>query len=100
MDDVIIWIIIAGFYAPLHYLLPVLLLVITGRESEAVRKRLIRSALIDSTWSMLLAFILVITLVQFGQLTPAMAVLLISMSVPFVRILLSRRAIQGQSPRP
>lgn len=97
MDDIVIWIIIIGFYAPLHYLLPVLILFITGRESESVRKRMIRQALIDSTWSLLLAFTLVIALVEFGQVSLAMLILLVSMFLPFVRILAHRRAMQGDA---
>ncbi|MDJ0741019.1 MAG: hypothetical protein QNJ91_14990, partial [Gammaproteobacteria bacterium] len=42
MDDVIVWLIIAAFYAPLHFLLPALLLFVTGRESEATRRRIER----------------------------------------------------------
>jgi len=98
MDDLIVWIIIIAFYAPLHYLLPVLILFITGRESETVRRRLIRNALIDSTVSMLLAFVIVIALVQQGWLSLAMLILLLSMFAPFVRIILHRREISGEQP--
>jgi hypothetical protein len=98
VDDWVIWIIIAAFYAPLHYLLPVLVLFVTGRESEDRRRQLIRRALIDSTWSLLLAFCLVIPLAEYGQLPLAMGVLLLSMGLPFVRILLSRRTLQGKTP--
>jgi hypothetical protein len=93
MDDIIIWIIIAGFYAPLHYLLPVLVLFITGQESETTRRRLIRNSLIDSTLSMAVAFAIVITLANLGHMLPAMVVLLASMSLPFVRIWRHRREI-------
>ena len=93
MDDAIIWIIIIGFYAPLHYLLPVLILFITGQEDEVVRKQLIRGAVIDSTVSMTLAFVIVISLANSGYLMPAMGVLLLSMFYPFVRILRHRRTI-------
>lgn len=95
MDDVIVWIIIAAFYAPLHFLLPVLVLFITGSESEPVRRRLIRGALVDSAISMALAFLVVILLVQQGWMTAAMLILLLSMSVPFVRIWRHRREIAG-----
>ncbi len=95
MDDIIVWIIIAAFYAPLHFLLPVLVLFITGSESEPVRRRLIRGALVDSALSMALAFLVVILLVQQGWMTAAMVMLLLSMSAPFVRIWLHRREIAG-----
>lgn len=97
MDDIVIWIIIAAFYAPLHYLLPVLILFITGSEPEPVRKRLIRNALLDSTVSMVLAFAVVIALVQFDYMSLGMLVLLLSMFVPFVRILRHRREISSAS---
>lgn len=93
MDDLVVWIIIAAFYAPLHYLLPVLVLFITGRESEQTRRRLIRGAVIDSTLSMLLAFGVVIALVQQGWMSLAMLILLLSMGLPFVRIWRHRREI-------
>ncbi len=95
MDDVVVWIIIAGFYAPLHYLLPVLVLFITGRETEDTRKRLIRNSLVDSTLSMVIAFGIVITLTTQGQMSIAMAILLLSMGYPFIRIWQHRREIQG-----
>ena len=95
MDGVIAWIIIAGFYAPLHYLLPVLVLFITGRETEDTRKRLIRNSLIDSTLSMVVAFGVVITLASQGQMSIAMMILLLSMGFPFIRIWRHRREIQG-----
>jgi hypothetical protein len=97
MDDIIIWIIIAGFYAPLHYLLPVLVLFITGQESDATRRRLIRNSLIDSTISMVLAFTIVITLATQGLMLPAMLVLLISMPAPFVRIWRHRKEISANA---
>ncbi|MCB1723868.1 MAG: hypothetical protein H6959_08140 [Chromatiaceae bacterium] len=95
MDDAIAWIIIVGFYAPLHYLLPLLVVFITGRESERARRDLMRRALIDSTLSMLVAFAIVITLTRLGHMLPAMLMLLVSMLYPFLRIWLHRREITG-----
>ncbi len=43
LDDITAWIIIIGFYAPLHFMLPVLFLFITGTESEALRRTLMHS---------------------------------------------------------
>ncbi|MCB1798047.1 MAG: hypothetical protein KDI67_04110 [Gammaproteobacteria bacterium] len=91
MQDAIVWLIIAAFYAPLHYLLPVLVLFITGNESADVRKRLVRSALIDATLSMAVAFAAVIYLVQQGHISAAMIVLFLSMGFPFIRIWQHRR---------
>ncbi len=93
MDDITIWIIIIAFYAPLHYMLPVLILFITGTESDAVRRTLIRRALIDSTLSMVLAFVLIILLVNYGFMAWAMLVMLLSMPMPFIRIIQHRKEI-------
>ena len=93
MHDITIWIIIIAFYAPLHYMLPVLILFITGNESELVRKALIRRALIDSTLSMVLAFVLIILLVNYGFMAWAMLVMLLSMPMPFIRIIQHRKEI-------
>lgn len=96
MDDFIVWMIIIAFYAPLHYLLPVLVLFITGREPEAVRARLIRRALLDSSISMVVAFALVIYLAQRGKITTAMLILLLSMLYPFVHIWRQRRTLAAR----
>lgn len=93
MDDVIVWLIIVGFYAPLHFLMPVLVLFITGQESEKTRRRLIRNSLIDSSLSMVVAFAVVITLAYRGEMSVAMLVLLLSMGFPFLRIWRHRREI-------
>jgi hypothetical protein len=95
MDDIIAWIIIAGFYAPLHYLLPVLVLFITGSEPESLRRKMISRALLDSTVSMAVAFALVILLVNQGWMSLAMLILLLSMGFPFFRIWRHRRDITG-----
>lgn len=96
MDDPIIWIIIIAFYAPLHFMLPVLFLFIVGDETEAVRKQLIRRALIDAALSMLVAFALAILLVNNNQIALAMVVLILFMLAPFIRILRNRRLIKEQ----
>jgi fatty acid desaturase len=91
MNDFIIWIIIIAFYAPLHYSLPVIILFITGNESDQSRSRLIRRALLDSTLSMILAFVCAVILVQMDQMIWAMLALLVSMPLPFVRIFQHRQ---------
>ncbi len=93
MDDFIVWIIIIGFYAPLHFLLPVLILFITGNEPEDVRRQLIRGVLVDSAVSMVMAFAIVIYLAQQEEMSVAMSILLVSMLFPFVRIWRHRREI-------
>ena len=94
MDDPVIWIIIIAFYAPLHFMLPVLFLFIVGDETEAVRKQLIRCALIDAALSMVVAFALAFMLVNYSQIALAMVVLILFMLAPFIRILRNRRVIK------
>ena len=94
MDDPVIWIIIIAFYAPLHFMLPVLFLFIVGDETETVRKQLIRSALIDAALSMVVAFALAIMLVNYEQIALAMVILILFMLVPFIRIIRNRRIIE------
>ncbi|MCB1800987.1 MAG: hypothetical protein KDI82_04790 [Gammaproteobacteria bacterium] len=97
MDDVIVWIIIVGFYAPLHYLLPQLILFMTGGESPAQRRTRMRRAVIDSTWSMVVAFGLVIALTRQQRMLPAMLILLLSMTLPLLRIWYVRSAADGEA---
>ena len=78
-------------------MLPVLFLFTTGKENEAVRKILIRRALIDSGFSMLVAFATAIILVHNGYMSWAMFVLLISMLIPFIRIVAHRKEISGNN---
>jgi len=91
MDATIVWLIVALFYAPLHYLLPLLVVLMTGREEgEARRQRLVATA-IDCTLSMIVAFVVVIWLAG-ERLQTAMFVLLLSMAMPYLRIWLHHRA--------
>ncbi len=94
MDDPVIWIIIIAFYAPLHFMLPVLFLFIVGGETETVRKQLIRRALIDAALSMVVAFSIAILLVNNNQIGFAMVVLILFMLAPFIRIIRNRRVIK------
>jgi hypothetical protein len=91
LNDTIVWIIVIAFYAPLHYVLPVVILFITGNESESERKLLIRRALIDSSLSLLFAFTVAIVLAKMELLIWAMLALLLSMPVPFIRIIRHRK---------
>jgi uncharacterized membrane protein YesL len=93
VDDPVIWIIIIAFYAPLHFMLPVLFLFIVGHESDTDRKLLIRRALIDAAVSMLVAFVIAIALVNYEQVGLAMVILVLFMSAPFMRIIRNRRKL-------
>ena len=96
MDDLVTWLIMIAFYAPLHFLLPDLFLFITGSEPEHLRKRLIRRALIDSTLSLAGAFAIVISIAGEGLMSAAMLVLLVSIGFPFIRIWRHRRELAEQ----
>jgi hypothetical protein len=96
MSDLVIWIIVIAFYAPLHFMLPVLFLFITGKEPETVRRQLIRSVLRDAFFSMVVAIALAVILVRLGWIMPAMLVLMLSMALPFLRILRARRVLAGE----
>ncbi|HEB81983.1 MAG TPA: hypothetical protein ENJ11_03875 [Gammaproteobacteria bacterium] len=93
MNDTIIWIIIAVFYAPLHFMLPVLFLFIVGDEPEDVRKRLIRGVIIDAAASMLVAFAIAITLAMYDMLALAIVTLVLFMVTPFIRVIRYRRVL-------
>ena len=97
MEDPIIWIIIIAFYAPLHFMLPVLFLFIGGDETEIFRKLMIHSALIDAGISMVVAFAVEIFLVNYAHIALALIVLLLFMLAPFIRIIKNRRAMQGSN---
>jgi hypothetical protein len=91
MDATVVWMIVALFYAPLHYLLPMLVVVMTGSEEGEARKRRLVATAIDCTLSMLIAFVVVIWLAG-DRLQIAMFVLLLSMATPYLRIWLHHRA--------
>jgi hypothetical protein len=91
MDATVVWLIIALFYAPLHYLLPMLVVVMTGVEEGEARKRRLIATAIDCTLSMVIAFVVVIWLAA-DRLQVAMFVLLLSMATPYLRIWLHHRA--------
>ena len=88
MNDAVVWLIIAAFYAPLHYGGPIGVAILTT-PSLALRHRLVRYMLIECSLSMLLAFALVIWLVK-DQLGLAMLILLLSMLVPYLSLLAHR----------
>lgn len=89
MNDPVVWLIIALFYAPLHYLGPALLVFV--RSDAAQRPRLLRLALLDCTLTMLASFALAIWLIGQDRITPAMMALLVSLFLPYVHVLWLQR---------
>ena len=84
MDNTIVWIIIIGFYAPLHYMPPILLVLF--KTSEENRQAELKGALIDCTLSMALAFVLVY-LVGLDNMLLAMMILLVALFLPYIRVI-------------
>jgi hypothetical protein len=84
MDNTIVWIIIIGFYAPLHYLPPILLILFNTPEED--KKAGLKGAVTDCTVSMILAFALVY-LVGLDNMLLAMTILLIALFLPYIRVI-------------
>ncbi len=84
MDNIIVWGIIIGFYAPLHYLPPILMILFKTPQEK--RKYCLTRAVIDCTASMVLAFVLVY-LVGLDDLLLAMTILLIALFLPYIRVI-------------
>ncbi len=90
MNDLVVWLIIVAFYAPLHFLVPVLVVLVSA-DSPAQRRSGLRSAVFNATVSMVVSFAVVIALVWNGEMLSAMVLLFLSMLYPLVRALLLRR---------
>jgi hypothetical protein len=95
MPDLTTWAIVALFYAPLHFLIPIL--VVSMRAPDPVsRNRAIFAAAVDCGTSMLLAFALAIWLAD-EYLQWAVVVLLTFMLLPYLRALRPMSAEDGES---
>lgn len=95
MDNIIVWGIIIGFYAPLHYIPPILMILLKTREET--RKFCLQRALVDCTISMLLAFGMVY-LVGLDNMLLAMAILLAALLMPYIRVV--KVVLQNRNPDP
>ena len=90
MSDTIVWIVAIAFYAPFHYLGPLLVSLLTGTEALAQRKRLVINILADCTLSMFIAFALAIWLFS-NNLQVAMLILVVSIFIPYLHIVVFRK---------
>lgn len=90
MTDTLTWIVAVTFYAPFHYLGPLLVGFLTGKETTFQRKQLIISILVDCSLSMLVGFAVAYWLFK-TDLQVAMLVLLLSMCVPYLHIAILRK---------
>jgi hypothetical protein len=89
MLDPVTWLVFVLVYAPLHYMVPVLMVWLTGTETGGDRRRLLRAVVVDCTLSMALAFAAALWLVERSPLS-AMAVLLAAMLSPYTYVWLYR----------
>jgi hypothetical protein len=90
MTDTIAWIIAITFYAPFHYLGPLLVSFLIGSETPPYRRRMIITILIDCTLSMLIAFVAAYWLFK-SNLQLAMLILFGSMCIPYLHIAVMRK---------
>jgi len=88
VNEAIVWLIIAAFYAPLHYGGPVGVAILITPTAD-IRQRLLRYMLIECSLSMLLAFVLVIWMAE-DNLGVAMLILLLSMLLPYLSLWVHR----------
>lgn len=90
MTEMTVWMIAWLFYMPMHYLGPLLVALLSGRETPQERRRLLKAVVVDCTVSMILAFALAIWLFSL-QPRWSMVVLLASLCAPYTHILFYRR---------
>lgn len=90
MSDTTAWIIALAFYAPIHFLGPALVGFLTGEETPAQRRHLLRRVLIDCALSMLAAFAVAVPLFRHAPQYAAL-VLLAAMCLPYFHLWLHRR---------
>jgi uncharacterized protein (DUF2062 family) len=92
VDPILLWIIIAAFYAPIHFALPALLVMLSGSDTEEQRRRRrLRRTMLHCGVQMLIALPLAWFL-STKSMPWAMAVLGASMLAPYPVLLLSGRA--------
>ena len=89
MLDPVTWLVLVLFYAPLHFMVPVLMAWLTGTETGRDRRHLLRTVVADCTLSMVLAFSAALWLVERSPLS-AMAVLMAALFSPYTCIWLYR----------
>lgn len=91
MDSFIVWLIIALFFAPLHYLIPILVVVLNLKHPDE-KSHAVKTTIIDCTISMLIGFG-AIFLFFMDDLEIAILILLLAFISPYIWIFLIRREI-------
>jgi len=93
MSDAVVWLIIAAFYAPFHFMGPLGVVILTT-PGDQIRRRLFRYVLVECALSMLVAFILVIWLAV-DNLKLAMLILFLSMLLPYLLFIMHRMTLNS-----
>jgi hypothetical protein len=92
MNDMTGWLIGLAFYAPIHYLGPALVVLLTGSADQQARKLRFKTAIVECTVSMLLAFGLAVWLFD-AHPTWAVAALTTAMLIPYLHLYLTRNRL-------
>jgi hypothetical protein len=90
VNDITVWVIAMGFYAPVHYLGPALVALMSGSEESWQRRKLLKRIAVDCTLSMAAAFAIAVPLFKVAPQYAAM-VFLLAMAVPYVHIWVYRK---------
>lgn len=97
MSDLGAWLIGLAFYAPIHYLGPLLVIVLTGAEDSVTRIRLIKMVAVECTVSMLFAFALAVWLFN-DHPRSAISILVTAMFVPYLHVYRARVRTRRVAP--
>lgn len=89
MNDIGAWLIGLAFYAPIHFLGPLLVLLLTGPADGAARSARLRATLIECTLTMVVAFALAVPLFR-SHPGWAAAILGVAMFVPYTHLYFAR----------
>jgi hypothetical protein len=79
-----------GFYAPVHYLGPTLVALMSGSEQSGQRRKLLKRIAVDCTLSMAAAFAIGVPLFNVAPQYAA-AIFLLAMTAPYVHIWIFRK---------
>lgn len=85
MSDTVVWLIIVGFYIPLHFIPPLgITYAFIGGEPET-RKSNTLNVLFDVLATTLITFVLIFWLAE-GHLQTSMIIMLLSVLLPYIRV--------------
>ena len=90
MSDITVWLIALGFFAPVHYLGPALVALLSGKEEFEQRRKMLKRIVVDCTVSMAAAFAVAVPLFKIAPQFAAL-VFLLAMSAPYIHVWAYRR---------